>query len=666
MLGYRTTFEIDLDRSVGISREDAVRVLLGDAFNWIRHKKGVREIDALEPWKESPLSNGGSAIFGTGTTPAGDEYGKFVYFDPPQKSGQWVTTFLVGLSPKNPHRASVSVELDVPENLETPGKPCFANRPYLVKNVLDSYTCYDMSVEISDDPIRVQDEARLESFLDALEDPRRRGLIIACGTDDTVDESAWWGIFDDITSECSGQASVFLLDTAMTSRYNESARVSRRHQLRPYSIRTFKPGARLDEPDDGIRHRFLAPRTLLTMRRKDLTDLYGRLCRAHGLSLPQDRYIRRLDAFASAELDHATFRSHHPFKTEHVADTIPTESAVRPDLRMNAPQGSNGTPLSAPVAIFTSEEKGSPTSLPASVGGLERENAQLRAENESASMRVAELLGRLDELRRGLVEQEAKFDVLLEARLAEQGRRDLERFQNQLDALDDERRKLEKERETAYEEVEFKNLELEEASPLRRTLEYRLECARKILREHRLDESSTHGEAVDPYKDIEINTWEELRFFGEVFENLTLPLEWKPTFELESQPESNAWLSTTLEILKTLDDYAAFKKTEEGKAFNGDLRQYLSNSASAGRHTFPPARYRANESQTTKGKWGAERRFPVPSFVEKSGNILMHKHVEIQTRGPISPRLYFEDRTADLGKIVVGYIGPHLTNTKTC
>lgn len=113
MLGYRTTFEIDLDRSVGISREDAVRVLLGDAFNWIRHKKGVREIDALEPWKESPLSNGGSAIFGTGTTPAGDEYGKFVYFDPPQKSGQWVTTFLVGLSPKNPHRASVSVELEV-------------------------------------------------------------------------------------------------------------------------------------------------------------------------------------------------------------------------------------------------------------------------------------------------------------------------------------------------------------------------------------------------------------------------------------------------------------------------------------------------------------------------------------------------------------------------
>ncbi len=659
MLGYRTTFEIDLDRSVGISQEDAVDVLLGDAFNWIRHKKDVKEIDRLEPWNETGLSNGGRAIFGTGTTPAGDAYGKFVYFDPPQKTGQWVTTLLVGLSPKDLHRASVSVELDVPESPDTPGKPRFANRPYLVKNLLDSYVCYDMSVEISDDPIRVRDEDQLEKFLDALEDPERRGLIIACGTDDTVEESVWRGIFDDITSECSGQASVFLLDSAMTSKYNESIRVSRRHELRPYSIRTFKPGARLDEPDDGIRHRFLAPRTLLTMKRKELTGFYGRLCRAHVLSLPQDRYIRRLDAFASAELDRATFRPHHPPKSEQLAESLSPDSTVRPDLRMDTPSESSRTRPIAPVTTVTSEERSATGSLPGAIGPLERENARLRAENTSLTVRVAELLARVEE-------QEGKFDSLLESRLAEQHRRDLEEFQNQLDDLDDERKKLEKEREEAYREVEFKNLELEEACAKSRTLEYRLGCARKILRDNRLDESSTHGEAVDPYKDIEINTWEELRLFGDSFKNLILPLEWKPTLELESQRESNAWLSTTLEILKTLDQYAAFKKTEEGKAFKGDLKQYLSNSASEGRHTFPPARYRPSESQMTKGRWRAERTFRVPISVEESGSILMLKHVEIQTRGSISPRLYFEDRTADLGKIVVGYIGPHPKNTKTC
>ena len=43
----------------------------------------------------------------------------------------------------------------------------------------------------------------------------------------------------------------------------------------------------------------------------------------------------------------------------------------------------------------------------------------------------------------------------------------------------------------------------------------------------------------------------------------------------------------------------------------------------------------------------------------------MLAHIEIQNFKSVSPRLYFEDRTGDLGKVVIGYIGRHLTNTKS-
>ncbi|WP_160159382.1 hypothetical protein [Actinomyces culturomici] len=270
MLGYRTVFEIDVDRSATISRKEAVDVVLREVSQWIREKKGVRDIDTIPSWEETPLSNGGRAIFGKGSTPSGDEYGKFVYFDPPQGDEQWVTTLLVGARPKDLHKVVVSIELDVPEDPTRPGSPRFANRPLLVKNILDGFACFDMGVEISDDPIRVHDEEQIEAFLNALEDPGRRGLIIACGTDGSVEESEWCGILDEITSECSGQASVFLLDAPMTERYNAHPRVSEGHRLRPYSIRTFKPGVRLGAPEDGLRHRFLAPATLLSKRKGEL------------------------------------------------------------------------------------------------------------------------------------------------------------------------------------------------------------------------------------------------------------------------------------------------------------------------------------------------------------------------------------------------------------
>ncbi|MDC4232213.1 hypothetical protein M3T53_00580 [Actinomyces sp. B33] len=707
MLSYRTVFEINVDRSVGISRQDAIDVILGEAFNWIRDKKRVKEIDTLEPWVEKELSNGGRVIYGKGATPADDQYGKFVYFDPPQKVGQWVTTLLIGARPKNPHAVIVSIEIDAPEDPGRPRAPHFASCPVLVKNILDGFDCYDMGVKISDHPIRVDDEEQLEGFLNALEDPGRRGLIIACGTDGTVPESEWLGIFDEITSQCSGQAAVFLLDKAMMGRYNEHPRVSEGHRLRPYSIRTFKPGARIDAAEDGLRHRFLAPRTLLSRRKSELIDFYGRLCRAHARELPQDRYIRRLDAFASAELDRVALqasrierfsRGDSTMKASatgardavsalaHLADAGPENSAVPVERRSAQASataqravakpdairaGMTAKPSAAPLPVTQKQNPAPVVSSKADRGRvekIERENEELRAQNSSNAETIAVLRDRVERLSRRIDEHEGRFEEELNRCLDEQRAEDISQYEDRIDTYKERERELCEKYELALLEVQDRNSELEERDKQVRKLQYHLKRAQELIRSHNLSDQETRDIPKDPYEEWEIYTWEELEiFFDEMFKNLVPPQDWKPTFELDAQQESATWLQTTLKILKTLDQYVAFKSTEEGRAFGGDLRKYLSHGASsAGRYTFSAERYRSSESQTTMNQWGSERDFKVPEEVDASGLLRMVKHVEIQTRGSISPRLYFEDRIKEQSRIVIGYIGRHLTNTKTC
>jgi len=43
----------------------------------------------------------------------------------------------------------------------------------------------------------------------------------------------------------------------------------------------------------------------------------------------------------------------------------------------------------------------------------------------------------------------------------------------------------------------------------------------------------------------------------------------------------------------------------------------------------------------------------------------MTAHFKLGRIGMVSPRLYFFDDYTKTGKVYIGYIGPHLTNTQT-
>lgn len=658
MLGYRTTFTVNVVKSEGIEAENAIDVLLREGFDWLRKQKQLTGVDDLEPWVEKPFPDGSRAIYGRGTTAAGDEYAKLVYFDPPQKAGQWVTTLLVGRSQKKQWLFPlVSVEIDVPEDPNWPGHPMFSNRPWLVKNILDGYACFDRNMRTSDDPIIVFDEEGVEEFLDHLADEKHRGLIIACGTDGTVEAATWRQILDDITTECAGQATVFLLHPAATEMVN--ARVSKAHVLTPYALRTFKPGALLDDPSDGLRHRVLTARALLGKNRKELARMFGRLSRAHSSSLPPDPFMRRLDTVTGAEFDRMTFERS---SNDHSDVQLPSAGPLSINPGSRPDSGEILEQLEVPASAEHAEPEATPTAA------FERETDE---ELEMLRIEVHDLRARLEERECSLAVTKTE-NLRLHEEAALSKARYARSIELHIDELDRRRQEYESAIAGLNADLQDKTLEVEIQLEAKKTLEkelrsirYKLGIAVSELRKKGVN-NELYREKEDPYEGIDFSEWEELEILGpEVFTHLWFTYDPKDTNELSRHGRSLSWLRETFDILAMLDEYAAFRSSEEGREFKGGIHQYLREGAPPGARLIAADRVRDSESDTSQNKWGDQRTFKVPKEVDPTGYRKMHAHIEIQRFKSVSPRLYFEDRTSDLGKVVIGYIGRHLKNTQS-
>ncbi|MDN6566978.1 MAG: hypothetical protein L0K65_08005, partial [Actinomyces sp.] len=97
MLGYRSTFAIDIDHCDTTDRDHVVANVLGEAMTWLRRTKGDQDIETVEPGVQTTLESGREVVYLHDRTESGTEYGRLVAFDPPQGDGQrWVTNLLVG------------------------------------------------------------------------------------------------------------------------------------------------------------------------------------------------------------------------------------------------------------------------------------------------------------------------------------------------------------------------------------------------------------------------------------------------------------------------------------------------------------------------------------------------------------------------------------------
>ncbi|MFI6449591.1 hypothetical protein [Kitasatospora sp. NPDC050543] len=157
-------------------------------------------------------------------------------------------------------------------------------------------------------------------------------------------------------------------------------------------------------------------------------------------------------------------------------------------------------------------------------------------------------------------------------------------------------------------------------------------------------------------------TFVELMTRIDEFPLLTFTGDQKAALSLDGQGAGAGWARLTWEGLTALQEYAA--AAVRGEA-GGDFKQWCEHTP-PGCHRFPPRKAVRGESQTvfSHTKWKRERMLPVPECVDTTRRAFMGAHLRIGG-GRTAPRLHYLDDCSGSGRIYVGYIGLHLTNTRT-
>ncbi|MFJ6623592.1 hypothetical protein ACIQOW_39235 [Kitasatospora sp. NPDC091335] len=158
-------------------------------------------------------------------------------------------------------------------------------------------------------------------------------------------------------------------------------------------------------------------------------------------------------------------------------------------------------------------------------------------------------------------------------------------------------------------------------------------------------------------------TFTELMARLEEFPLVTFTGDQKNALALDDlQCAGAGWARLAWDGLTALQEYA--EAAVRGAA-GGDFKQWCERTPE-GCHGFPPRKAVRGESRTvfSHTKWKRERMLPVPECVDSSRRAFMGAHLRIGG-GRTAPRLHYLDDCSGSGRIYVGYIGLHLTNTRT-
>ncbi|MDH6128615.1 hypothetical protein [Kitasatospora sp. GP82] len=168
--------------------------------------------------------------------------------------------------------------------------------------------------------------------------------------------------------------------------------------------------------------------------------------------------------------------------------------------------------------------------------------------------------------------------------------------------------------------------------------------------------------AADPFEDSMPASFSELVCRFTEFPLVDFTGDQKETLALDGQADGAGWARLAWEGLTALQEYAA--AAVRGEA-GGDFKQWCEHTP-PGCHHFPPRKAVRGESRTVEShtKWKRERMLPVPECVDVSRRAFMGAHLRIGG-GRTAPRLHYLDDCSGSGRIYVGYIGLHLTNTRT-
>lgn len=486
--------------------------------------------------------------------------------------------------------------------------------PRLVGQLLARETIFDGRTPVTPDPSLIDSE-RVSSVFDAITDERRSvTVIVACSPSDDL-EDAFRDRVRKLTSKLSGVAAVFVLSYAAAGELNSRLPLS--HQVENGRVRTFLPQVDLTSSLDGRRHRVLGPQTFARAIKgrnvaRYLQSAFAVQTRTALMATPLPRQLRRqLSAL-----------------NDSLSDVVRTSLVERlvSDERMAAPSPSKSVnPLE---------------SLVSRVG-----QAISRWLGRPVGSVTSELIDEADEF---MNRQRASLASAVKA--LDESRTDVERI-------------LESNAELS-EDLEFRGLELAEAEKTTAKLEDEVRYLRRELSKVGLhtqfqDAGDTTWSTPEDISDLLLRL--DPRLGDPIADRVVFTGSADRAREVDARDQSGLYVQRCWEIVRSLVEYVDCRRAG---SFVGNVHSYL-QSDEHDSFKVSQTRHAPTESKQTLDQWGRERLFPVPKDVSPDGVRLMDAHFKIAQDSSFAPRLHYFDDSAGSGKIYVGYIGRHLTNTKT-
>ena len=605
---------------------------------------------------------------------------------------QWTTRiFAMHATKESNYRDVVWIEVTPPRDFEGDAKP-----PRLVRDLISEGHCNDRGMPLSESLQSISDDRQVEELIGWIRDERRRASVVVAapltdgsGEGDLVAKCRWKEILGSLTKDSLGCASYFLLTPDAYRQFRE--RIGEECVMPRGSLRTYLPGFRPDDPTDRFRHRVLSAATLLRgydeknkRFRPELSAIIARTPCEYLWEKGLDKELRR----AQAPLDkkRLTVPTFYPLRKatesaelldervrQRVAESLsvlsheavlPVEESSKPELVK--PEGAApGAHVSDGSGSAVVAEPAPQRSESPHLAWYEPLRRLIRRFLPSFSPRTpADLTSGVMALSSGLDSMNRTYEELSSERDKLSG--ELQAAKELLDGAADDSEEI----RTLKEDYDNLDRELSEAQEERENL---------ARRNQYLEWKVKNPGATDVERDfVEEQLDARPTCMSEFFDRMTLgSFDTVTNYVVLSDPDgmmedilkldalaSSRYAAEFWNYVLVLRDY--MRAREAGDFAGGNVHDYLANPPE-GYRTCSAARHKSNESETVKGneKMRRERTRPVPREVDPSGEIEMWAHFAPTHCDQNAPRMYYYADTKTTGKVYIGYIGRHLTNTRT-
>ena len=697
--GYRAIVELD-------GKESALQTADRIFHEWAHNKyplegrsarieceeEGIYRFGELTSWKGSVADIVATKL----TETSEDKHYERQLLEMVERTGdghqQWTTRiFAMHATKESNYRDVVWIEVTPPRDFEGDAKP-----PRLVRDLISEGHCNDRGMPLSESLQSISDDRQVEELIGSIRDERRRASVVVAapltdgsGEGDLVAECRWKEILGSLTKDSLGCASYFLLTPDAYRQFRE--RIGEECVMPRGSLRTYLPGFRPDDPTDRFRHRVLSAATLLRgydeknkRFRPELSAIIARTPCEYLWEKGLDKELRR----AQAPLDkkRLTVPTFYPLRKatesaelldervrQRVAESLsvlsheavlPVEESSKPELVK--PEGAApGAHVSDGSGSAVVAEPAPQRSESPHLAWYEPLRRLIRRFLPSFSPRTpADLTSGVMALSSGLDSMNRTYEELSSERDKLSG--ELQAAKELLDGAADDSEEI----RTLKEDYDNLDRELSEAQEERENL---------ARRNQYLEWKVKNPGATDVERDfVEEQLDARPTCMSEFFDRMTLgSFDTVTNYVVLSDPDgmmedilkldalaSSRYAAEFWNYVLVLRDY--MRAREAGDFAGGNVHDYLANPPE-GYRTCSAARHKSNESETVKGneKMRRERTRPVPREVDPSGEIEMWAHFAPTHCDQNAPRMYYYADTKTTGKVYIGYIGRHLTNTRT-